>query len=393
MKLLFPTLPSVLFASVAFAQHPKPASIFDYMVMNVCLRSDGSVSESNPLDCPIADQRDVRPNDLVPYVHSDYPERQASNSCRSLGPSQRAAFPLDTRGSDGAKNEYPLIVAWTDYPPRKEPCGFGTFDSRDTATLLTVAEDYASLIGAFHHKRWFLTIGAGYNSPSTKGISRFLGTWSFPAVVPPYGEVGWGVFERKTLPFRDDDFDRSFPPTDPSLRLTKTIQFWKHIEYSYGTPSQRTKPLSTLLHIPFTQISETGDAPGETRGSEHFYLTRELGYVTRWESWAREDGNKDVMGLAQKAYGNANCSLPATIEGDITPHLNVGPVEEDRQLAVYKQRITVKAKDGSRSTHTWYMTGCHDFSMVLPVTPYNLNEKVNETTFGKNFVDLFSSSR
>lgn len=390
MKRELVVITGIMIATSASASNVQIPSIYDYIVMNVCVDKLGVATEESPLECALVNQRDVIPDDLVPYVHSDYPELTRAKGCQGFGPSQRAAFPLKSYGEDQTGKRYPLIAAWTDYPPHKQPCGFGDFDSRDTATLLTVADDFASLIGAFHHKRWFLTVGSGYRSFETKGVGRFLGTWSFPATVPTLGVAGWGVFDRKTKPFSADAFDeKDFPANDPKFPLTRTIQFWKHIEYAYGTPDHRTKPLSTLLHIPFTQISTTGDAPGETRGSEHFYLTRELGYVTRWESWARDDGNKDVMGLAKKAYANQNCSLPATIEGNVTDHLTVGPVIEDPVEGVYFQTITTKNVSGVATSHRWYMTGCHDFSKVIAVAPYKPTDKVNEDTFGRNFLKQF----
>lgn len=364
--------------------------IYDYMVMNVCVGSDGSPTKGNPLEC--SQQRDVRPGDRIPYVHADFPASPKDTGCKALGMSRRYAFPLQAQGSDEAGQTYPLIAAWTDYPPAGAPCDFGTFDARDTATLLAVGPKSASLVGAHHHGGWFLTIGAGYQDSRKAGVSRFMNTWSFPRTVPAMGETGWGVFKRRTERFAASSISRqAFPASNAASSLTSTVQFWKRIQFRYGLKGSETRPVDTLLHIPFTKVSETGDAPGESRGSEHFYLTKELGYVTRWESWARDDANKDVMALARKAYSSPACSMPATIAGQVTPHFKVGAVVDDSAAGVYRQQITTTNRAGQKTTHEWFMTGCHDFTNVSAVAPYDPFAKLTEDDFGPDFIRQFQS--
>lgn len=217
-----------------------------------------------------------------------------------------------------------------------------------------------------------------------------MNTWSFPGKIPGMGEVGWGIFPRRTERFVAADISADgFPPSNPKYKLTSTIQFWKRIEFRYGLRSRPSRLIDTLLHIPFTKLASTGDAPGESRGSEHFYLTKELGYVTRWESWARDDAKKDVLALARKAYSRPACTKPATIEGQITRHLFIGPIVEDFKLKVFRQQVTTSDHTGGLVKHDWYLTGCHDFTNVSAVAPYDLSHLVDESTFGLGYMKQF----
>lgn len=389
---LIPLGASVILAALAAvgSAHGQ-APIADYLVMNVCVDEADRVTAQTPLECPLHRQRDVRPGEAIPYVHADFKARDARARCADLGFSRRFAYPLPTRGSDETGATYTLVAAWTDYPPAGQPCGFDVFDRRDTATLLAVGSEGASLIGAYHHGNWYLTLGSDFDDPKSRGVARFMKSWAFPAQVPPLGEAGWGVFERRTTRLDLNALRQGLPAQRPETELQPTIQFWKHIEFQYGTPDQPTARLGTLLHIPFVRLGPTGDAPGPTTGSEHFYLTRELGYVTRWENWSREDARgKDVLSLARKAYALGNCTKPATIEGQITPHLRIGPILADTALGVYRQDIWTSEGDDRGKTFTWYMTGCHDFTNVRRVPPFNPAAQLNESTFGPAFMREFA---
>lgn len=370
---------------------PSAVPIYDYMVMNVCVDESGRITPETPLECPLERQRDVRAGEALTYVHADFKADGARARCADLGFSRRFAYPLDSAGGDEAGTTYALIAAWTDYPPAGTPCDFDRFDSRDTATLLAVGPQGAALVGAHHHGSWFLTLGSDYDDPKRAGVARFMRSWAFPAEVPPLGAHGWGVFERRTSRFDTAAVRKSMPPQGPEADLTPTIQLWKHIDFEYGTPAQPTAQLGTLLHIPFVRVGPTGDAPGPTTGSEHFYLTRELGYVTRWENWSREDARgKDVLALARKAYALRNCTRPATIEGQITPNLRIGPIIEDARQGLFRQDIWTSDGTGAGQTHIWYMTGCHDFTNVRRIEPFNPATQLNAGTFGASFMREFA---
>ncbi|MDO7833937.1 hypothetical protein Q4610_02660 [Sphingobium sp. HBC34] len=336
----------------------------------------------------MSQQRDLRPDEAIAYAHADFPNAGKAGGCRNLGISRRYGYPLKQGGSDEAGTRYRLIVGWTDYPPLKDPCGFGRFDARDMATIVAVGPKGASLVGAHHHNQWFLTLGGQAAQKGRRGTARFMDSWAFPGQVPALGQTGWSNFTRKTLKSDTPAFPTQSLQADTNARqLRPTLQIWKHIRFQYGSAAMPSATLDTLLHIPFTSASEGG--PGAARGSEHIYLTRELGYVTRWENWARDDAPRDVLGLAKRAYATATCSKPGAIEGRVAPNLRMGPVVDDKASGLYRQQVTGTTVDGRTETHMWYMIGCHDFTNVQPTPALTPERLVGENTFGSPFMAQF----
>ncbi|QGP78899.1 hypothetical protein [Sphingobium sp. CAP-1] len=370
------------------AQAPAQPEIYDWLVMNVCVDAKGNITRSTPLQCPLSQQRDLRPDEAVPYAHADFPDAGKTSGCAKLGISRRYGYPLKQGGKDEADTQYRLVVGWTDYPPLKQPCGFGRFDARDMATIVAVGPKGASLVGAHHHGQWFLTLGAQAAQKGRRGTARFMDSWAFPAQIPPPGRGDWSNFTRKTLKSDTSAFSAQSLQADINARqLRPTLQLWKHIRFQYGSAARPSATLDTLLHIPFTSATEGG--PGAARGSEHIYLTRELGYVTRWENWARDDAPRDVLGLAKRAYGSGNCSPPGAIEGTVAPNLRMGAVIDDKGAGVYKQQVTGKTAIDRTETHIWYMIGCHDFTNVQSTSPLIPENLVGEDIFGAAFMAQF----
>lgn len=370
------------------AAEPSLPPIYDFLVMNVCLDDKGAITAESPLSCPLERQRDLRPGDRLPYFHTE-PPAPAAKGCRRVGASRKYGFPLARSGTDGQGNDYPFVVGWTDYPNRPG-CDFGSFGKRDVATLLAVGPDYASIVGYRKPDKWLILLGKQYRDAGA-GVARFTGTWSFPANPPAKDAFAFATFERKQQQSEKPTFDFEAIAADRRGRLARTIQFWKRQDFRYGPPGAETKPLDTVLQFGFARSNEAGDAPGPSKGSEHLYMTRELGYVTRWENWARDDVSDrkgNVVDRAKTAYGLRNCGLPAGIEGQVSPNLRMGPITEDKERGLYSQAITTIA-NGKEETHTWYMVGCHDYSHVEITEPHDPAAMVDEATYGADYLANF----
>lgn len=367
-------------------------TIADYMLMNVCVDANDRAITGIPPRCPGGRQRDIRPGDLLYYRHADFP-LPGAKGCAAAMQSQRFALPLRTAGSDERGRRYTLVAGWTDYPPVGQPCQYNRFDARDTATLLAIGPEGASLIGAHHHNSWFLTTGPAFADPRKAGASRFMGAWAFPAAIPAKGKVGWGIFGRRTVKSPRPDFAGAAGLAPGGQRTpTPSIQFWKRIDFQYGSKDRPTMTLDTILQIPFTRVGPTKDAPGGSQGSEHAYLTREYGFVTRWENWSAEDARKDVMGQARKAYTTPGCTKPATIAGQLTPHFHVGEIEDNPRERYYRQLIATS--DGKTIIRKyWYMTGCHDFTNVAATKPFDPYRAMNDQVFGAPFLSHFQARK
>lgn len=371
---------------------PTSGGIADYMLMNVCVDANDRAVAGIPPRCPGGRQRDIRPGDMLYYRHGDFP-LPGGKGCAAEMQSQRFALPLKTAGSDEQGRRYTLVAGWTDYPPVGKPCEFNRFDARDTATLLAIGPEGAGLVGAYHHNTWFLTTGPAFADPRKAGASRFMRAWAFPAVVPAKGKVGWDIFGRRTLKASRSDFAGvAQMARGKEGAVTPSIQFWKRIDFQYGRKDRPTQTLDTILQMPFNHVGPTKDAPFGARGGEHIYLTREYGFVTRWENWSSEDARKDVIGLARKAYTTPGCTKPATIVGQLTPHFHVGEIEDNPRERYYRQLIATS--DGKTTTRRyWYMTGCHDFTNVAAIKPFDPYRAMNDQVFGAPFLSHFQASR
>ncbi len=370
--------------------------LYDFLVMNVCTDASGAATSESPLSCPIERQRDLRLGEKVPYYHAATARDADAERCGPENGPRRYAYPISTEATDGTGKRYPLVVAWADYPD-KGGCAFGAFGPRDAVTVLALDTDYASILGYRKVDKWLLLMGQGVKS--ARGVGRFTGTWSFPTQPPAEGETHFATFDRKQVEMKQPGFDLSDVQSGgKDLKLAKTIQFWHRGHFAYGAPGAQTKPLDTLLQFGFARTAKTGDAPGASSGSEHLYMTRELGYVTRWENWHRgdraikKDGKIDVVSRAQRAYALGNCGLPFGPEGQITPHLKMGPVTEDKTRGLYSQDVTTIDAKGREETHTWYMVGCHDFSTVQTAEPFDPASVVSEKAIGADYMANFTTN-
>lgn len=382
--------------SAAFARdiaNDSVGTLYDYMVMNVCVDEADKVTGQNPLVCPLSAQRNVRPGEAVPYFHADYSpvSLMKKYSCYDSGVSRRYAFPLGVSGTDQNGKSHPLIVSWTDFTPTATDCVWSVYDKRDSATLLAIVGGYGSIMGSLSRGKYFACLGEGYTEVASRGVTRFSKCWPFPEAIPPMHGRGGGVFFKKTRALGSSGPEiQAFPAHDASEKLARTVAWWTRMMVVYGPTDKPTKPLDSLIQFGFAQANAAGDAPGLSTGSERLYLTRELGYVTRWESWRKSDADGEAQKLARRAYENKNCRVPANTEGQYSPNFSLGPVIEDSANGWYSQAYTItNAQGGERSTDVWYMVGCHDYTNVQSQPPLTLNNVVTKRLLGRQFLTLF----
>jgi hypothetical protein len=359
----------------AWAAPNSPAQnqndIMQFLVMKVCVSATGAVLPQDPLHCPASQQRNIGPNEATPYYHADYPAVGDTSKCNRLGTNRRYAFPMPFQATDGRGGTYPLIAGWDNYPTGN--CQWSQPNPADTVTFLTIQQGLSANIGGVNLGIYDLVAGSGYTNPQAQFVARFNRTWGFPSTVPPLGSIGSASLPKHTIQMTPAQLT-AFPSHGQASALSNTIEWWTRERYVYGPASAPTRPLDTLLLIGFAQANATNDGPGVSTGSEHLYVTREFGYITRWEDWNRDDnpmigGDPNAGGtLANVAYTNQNCGLPASIVGRISPHFTAGPVVNDPVHQYYSQVLTTYAKEGGPAeTHTWYFVGCHDYTNVHPL--------------------------
>jgi hypothetical protein len=398
-RILWAGLPFLLAVEVAplpshaaAAVREEPGSLYDFLVMNVCTDKAGNLTSENPLHCPIERQRDLRPGEAVPYFHADFTPAKDHSPCDREGTARRYGFPLGLNGSDQTGSAYPIIVGWADYPISDKDCTIGVADRRDTITLLTIQQGFGAILGSRVGEKYYVAVGDGYVDPTKTGTARFNKTWGFPEEVPATGGMGSAVLMKHTQGLGKELADlHSFADHNPKVRLARTIEWWKRMPFDYGPAGAPVARLDSIVELGFSKSNAPGDAPGESIGGEHLYLTREFGYVTRWENWQRDD-NKGSIDRARKAYDAGTCSAPADIHGTISPHFTIEPVVDDKNDHNYSQTYTITDPDtGTKSTHVWYMVGCHDFTNVHAQPPFVPTAAVTPASFDSGFLDLFKA--
>jgi hypothetical protein len=367
-------------------------TLYDYLVMNVCVDAAGRITDEDPLHCPLDHQRDLRPGEAVPYFHADYPAADNRNPCYRDGYSRKYAFPLGLAGSDQTGASYPLVISWTDYTPSPADCEWNKLASRSTVSVLAVSRGFGSILGSYTHGKYYASLSGGYTDPTTAGVARFSPSWAFPETIPPLNGIAGGLFKKKTMLIGESEKDAAaLPAHDPNLRIATTIQWWKHMMVVYGPPGRPTRALDSIVQFGFAKSNRAGDAPGNSGGGERLYLTRELGYVTRWEDWLRDDA-KNVVAKARRMYDYANCSIPANIDGEISPHFRTEAVVDDTQDHTYHQLFTTIDEQSAQAvSHVWYLVGCHDYTNVHRQSPFDPLAAVNAQTLGTDFLNLFGA--
>jgi hypothetical protein len=244
---------------------------------------------------------------------------------------------------------------------------------------------------------YVVSIGPGYADDSCEGMARFAHPL-YPDPVPALGSTWYAAVLQKTRAIGTSKDVDAFPAHGQKM-LVPQLSIGRRMMYTYGTRTTKTRPIDTVVVVlAYNNVNSVGDAPqigNKSTQIERIYLTRELGYATRWDSWAREDSNqKDVIATAQKAYAYDNCGTPASMEGKISEHFILGPVIDDTKLHVYKlDQTIIDPETGKKETSTWYMIGAHDYTNVQPQKPFDPTTIINPSTIGSGYMKLFGASQ
>lgn len=390
--------------------NPAAKTLANFILPNVCVNAQGGIIADNPLHCPSKMQRDIAAGDVYNYYHSDYAPVTDKQPCaQSGGLSRRYVYVFPFKGRDQTGSSIPVYGSWTDFPANSraktpDECGWGAFDAGDSVNLLAIEGGYSTILagvkaGATRSQDTFaLTLGTGYLDPATAGVGRFNATWPYSTSLPAMNTAKYFLATKKSLSIGHlaDALTTlaSFPAHNPNLVMAASaVAFNERLMMTYGTNAHPVGPLDTLLLFGFVFGNDTADGPAErATGTEHLYLTDELGYVTRWESWTRWDTagypNEKLMARARLAVHNQNCTGPKDVAGPISPHLTLGPIVFEG--GAYSQQYDSILSDGTEVSHRWYMTGCHDYTNVNSlVQPLNPGEFLGTDLFPPEMLNLF----
>lgn len=366
-------------------------SLYDFLVQNVAVDANDHVIDGNPLTAE--HQRDVRPGEAIPYFICDYPhEGETSTDLQ-----HRYAISF-AQGSDQTGAKYPITLGLREMTPTLKSQEYNTFGPRDIASMVAIFPGFGCYMGAFIPKKdgYVVSVGPGYADHSVEGAARFAHPL-YPDPMPALGSLWYATVLQKTVPVGTSKDIDAFP-AHAKNKLVPQLTIGKRLMYTYGTRTTQTKPLDTVVVVlAYNNVNSTGDAPqigNKSTQIERIYLTKELGYATRWDSWAREDSDqKDVIPTAQRAYAYNNCGLPASMEGKYSEHFSIGPVIDDKAQHVYKMEKTITDPEtGKKETSTWYMIGAHDYTNLQSQKPFDPDKILNQATIGAGYMKMFGVS-
>ena len=89
----------------------KGTSIYDYLVMNVCLDARGNPTAASPLECPLSSSETCCPAGPFPMP---MPAIKAMTSTVAGSSNDEYSYPLSKPASDQTGAGFPLIVGWLD---------------------------------------------------------------------------------------------------------------------------------------------------------------------------------------------------------------------------------------------------------------------------------------
>ena len=326
--------------------------ISDFMTMDVCTQSDGSVAMGKIPGSPdCSGRRNIKPGEQPTYILQNFsgPRSKCAggavtkvNIPVTIGANTRitsstfkagCAGPQSVDDVEGAEDNG-LSIQWYDK-------GYGfLMGSYSPVALSTFESDQCADSG---------------------GTSRrfFRGWVIAPATVPARGESGYGVFPSKLHNGQPSEL-----PVACATRYNRGLTTWAVDDFTYKSDRR----LLSIVSSHYSRSGEDGKGPGKAMQVEQTYWTREFG-LSRWEKWAREDwvhprSQKSAADLAQRLVSAGRCSRPELAAVRYNANLQVSGVSSEPN--VYSRLVT---DPSSGESHVWYMTLCEDYTNASPAAP------------------------
>jgi hypothetical protein len=273
-----------------------PETIRDLMTQNVCLDAAGAVLVGvSPIDYDPAcvAQRDLRPDERLPYHKHDQPNQRAG---APTGYQRHDSFPVETAGL-GAVVEHSFDFGVG------EGRRFGDFDRGSDGGDIAILSPRAVSIGATEDGGggFGLWVGEcrGRVTAAALTHSWIIAEFDRGRLAPLAGET---IARLKGLAAGRD----ACP-----VRFDDAYTTWRVVPFRYRTAPGQGGPITLT-----TLISEHygGANPAAASQMERFYFTRELG-GTRWEAWQNAGGNArfSAAQIAERAAwfaATGRCSAP-----------------------------------------------------------------------------------
>jgi hypothetical protein len=299
----FLTAPNAAAQTAPVAVAATPETIRDFMIQNVCVDATGRVIVGvSPIDGDgrCVAQRDLHPNEPLPYHKHDHPAGGDSANAPD-GYQRHDSFPVDTAGL-GTVIEHTFDFGFG------EGRRFGVFDSPGDGGDITVLSPLSLSPG---------TVSFGATEDGGSGFLFWVGecngsltaaALSHSWLIAEFDPAGRAPLQGETVARlgRAKLDERACPS-----RFVGAWTQWSVRPYRYrAVAGQGTQVVLTSLISEHFSRGRRADADQV----ERFYFTRELG-GTRWEAWGNRDGNRQYSAafVAETAarFATSNRCSPA----------------------------------------------------------------------------------
>lgn len=340
----------LVFGLVGPAWAQAPATIADYMVMDVCVDADDAIVPGLvPGDAGCERRRNIQPGEPPPYELRNF--LNPGGDCPTDGGTvAKLNLPVTRDGQTRIVSSTLSLPVSPCSGARGRPGRVG----EGGASIQWHDEAYGFIMGSYSPVALSIYQTPLCRNDSTSSRRFFRGWVIAPASVPAVGQGGHGVFESRLATGAASALPQACP-----TRYRRALTTW------LVTPMRYTagRELVSVVSSHFAQVSRDGLSPGATMQMEQTYWTREFG-LSRWEKWAREDwvhprSHRSAPDLARELRQRGRCGPPTggTFEVSSRTRFTDAPGHDDAYA-----RAIVDPKSGR--SHVWLMTLCEDYTNI-----------------------------
>jgi len=329
-------------------------SIYDYMVMDVCVdASDRVIRRLTPADSQCTRRRNIEPGEPVAYELHNF-RAHARGCAQSLGTISKLNVPVDKAGVTRIVSSYnhDLGAECADSVAIGASSGGG--DLSGGASVQWYDGGFGYIMGSWSPVA--LSSFVGPLCPTNPSTSiRFARGWVIAPANPP---TRAGVYGYVSLPGALQKGPPNLAAPCPPLNHAG-FTTWVRDTFTFTSGLA----FDSIISEHFSRTSNLGDAPGEAEQVERTYWTRAFG-LSRWEKWARDDwvnprNHMTALQQAQAEYRSGNCKTPYSIAAAVSPDLVYRPEDAPN---VFARGIR---QPGPTQSHVWYMTLCEDYTNIV----------------------------
>ncbi|TCR92117.1 hypothetical protein [Rhizobium sp. BK376] len=338
--------------------------IYDFMVMDVCVKPGGAtLASAIPGDRDCGQHRNTEPGEMPPYILGNFPS--PGSDCRQ-GTIAKLNLPV-TRLST-------TRIVSSSLKGRSADCRGPDANASGGASIQWRDNGYGFIMGSYSPVALSVYESSNCLRHSDSSERFFRGWVIAPTPVPAVGTTGYGVFESALLTGAASSHMGACSP-----KYRRALTTWTVAPFAYKSG----RDFVSIVSSHFAQVAGDEKSPGESRQMEQTYWTREFG-LTRWEKWAREDwinprSHQGALELAQALYARGRCSQP------FDRNLNFNSEMQISSSATGAGKIYARTIRNpiSGEQHVWVMTLCEDYTNVMPnsntsPSPQNLPDLADE---------------